>query len=228
MEILAIIPARGGSKGIPRKNLSMINGIPLITRTVRAARKSSLVKRVVVSTDDREIAEVAESSGGEVIWRSPELSDDLASSESALVDVLMKLQASGYTPEIVVFLQCTSPFTNADDIDGTIKELFSRNADCALAVTEFEGNVWKLDADRNNFQGVNHDISKGRLRRQDKAVEYLETGSVYVMRTDSFLKHKNRFFGKIAPYTIPKLRAIEIDDSVDLMLAECVAEKANP
>ena len=138
MEILAIIPARGGSKGILNKNIQNVGDIPLVVRTINAALKSKLINKIIVSTDDSRIADVAIDNGVEVIKRPSKISGDTASSELALLDTLIQIKnRDNYVPEIIVFLQCTSPFTELDDIDGTINALVSSDADCALTVTKF-------------------------------------------------------------------------------------------
>src|SRR4051794_4028840 len=114
-ETLVVIPARGGSKGVPRKNLQAVAGVPLLVRAISVARAASRVSRVVVSTDDAAMAEIAIANGASVVKRPPELSGDSASSESALLHVLDTLAASeGYVPRIVALLQCTSPFVTVE------------------------------------------------------------------------------------------------------------------
>lgn len=216
---LAVIPARGGSKGIPRKNVRMVAGRPLIGWTIRAARAATRVDRVVVSTDDREIADVAAEYGAEVVWRPAEISGDAASSESALLHTLAELERTeGYTPELLAFLQCTSPLTAAQDIDGTIAQLIDANADTSLTVTPFHYFIWKDDGD-GGAAAVNHDKAV-RPRRQDRDPQYLETGAVYAMRTQGFLKSKHRFFGKTVSYVMPAERVFEIDEPRDLIVVE--------
>jgi YrbI family 3-deoxy-D-manno-octulosonate 8-phosphate phosphatase len=214
----AIIPARGGSKGIVGKNLRVLGGRPLIAHTLLAARAASRVDRVVVSTDDPGIAEVARAYGASVVWRPAELASDSASSESALLHTLGVLAAEqNYEPDVVAFLQCTSPLTLAEDIDGTIAKLLDEGADSALSVATFHYFVWK-NLDREAV-GVNHD-KRVRPRRQDREPEYLETGAVYAMRRPGFLSAKHRFFGKTVFYEMPLERVCEIDELVDLEVAE--------
>jgi N-acylneuraminate cytidylyltransferase len=220
-QCLAIIPARGGSKGIPRKNVRILAGKPLLGWTILAARSASHVSRVVVSTDDREIADVAREYGAEVIWRPENISGDTASSESALLHVLAELESSeDYHPDLVAFLQCTSPLTSAQDIDGTIEALTGNNADTALSVAPFHYFVWMPD-ETGSAIGVNHDKSH-RPRRQDRAAQYLETGAVYVMKTAAFRAARHRFFGRTATYLMPSERTLEIDDPRDLVVAEAL------
>ena len=217
--ILALIPARGGSKGIPRKNVLALAGKPLVAYSIEAAQQSRYVTRVVVSTDDPEIGDVAKGYGAEVVWRPAEISGDTASSESALLHALNHLeQVEGYEPDLLVFLQCTSPLTLPEDIDGTVEVLLAQGADSALAVTPFHYFLWK--SDRNgDATGINHD--KGiRLRRQDQEPQFLETGAVYVMRAHGFQETKHRFFGKTGLYVMAPERCLEIDEPEDLRVAE--------
>ena len=219
MNCLAIIPARGGSKGIPRKNILPLAGKPLIAHNLLQLQHSRYVNRVVVSTDDPEIAAISQQYGAEVVWRPAKISGDQASSEAALLHALDHLQATeGYEPDLVAFLQCTSPLTLAEDIDGTIQELLDQEADSALAVTPFHYFLWRQEKD-GGATGINHDKSYRPLR-QEREPQYLETGAVYVMRAPGFRQARHRFFGKTAMYIMPFERRLEIDDPVDFEVAE--------
>jgi len=219
MNILAVIPARGGSKGIPRKNIQLIAGKPLIAWNIEAALASHHIDRVIVSTDNFEIAAVAEKYNAEVVRRPSEISGDDASSELAILHVLDTLLLSeGFEPDLVVFLQCTSPLTSSEDIDGTIEKLLSESADSAFSVTNFHYFLWKQE-DNGNVTGVNHD-KQTRPLRQDRKPEFIETGAVYVMKLRGFRVAKHRFFGNNIMYVMPKSRCWEIDEPVDLLVAE--------
>ena len=219
MECLAIIPARGGSKGVPRKNIHPLGGKPLIAYSIEQARRARLVNRVVVSTDDTEIAAVSQGYGAEIVWRPEKISSDSASSESALLHTLEHLQKSeGYKPDILAFIQCTSPLTLAEDIDGTIQTLMDKGADSALAVTSFHYFLWKEQASGDTI-GINHE-KQVRLLRQEREPQFLETGAVYTMRVSGFIQTRHRFFGKTAIYIIPLERHLEIDEPVDFRIAE--------
>jgi len=219
MEILAIIPARGGSKGIPRKNVLPLAGKPLIAYTIENALNATIVSRVVVSTDDTEIGAVSQHFGAEVVWRPDEISGDLASSELALLYTLDYLKKTeGYEPELVVFLQCTSPLTLPEDIDGAVQVLLDKNADCTLAVTPFFHFLWQKD-EKGSVVGINHNMLE-RPMRQERQSQFLETGAIYVMRTPGFKKAKHRFFGKCAMYVMPSERCLEIDEPKDFLIAE--------
>jgi YrbI family 3-deoxy-D-manno-octulosonate 8-phosphate phosphatase len=220
-QTIAVIPARGGSKGLPGKNLRHVGGLPLVARAVQAARAASLVSRVFVSTDSPSIAGIAMQYGSEIIWRPENISDDLASSESALLHALDYLvEREKYTPDILVFLQCTSPFLSAADIDDTVRIIFEEQADSAFAAAPFHHFLWKQDANGNAL-GINH--SGLRQRRQDREPEYLEAGSVYAMRVETFRAEGNRFCGRQQLCITPSERLFEIDDLTDLTKAQAIA-----
>ncbi len=193
-------------------------GKPLIGWNIDAAQQADSVDRVVVSTDDFEIGNVAMRFGADVVWRPTEISGDSASSEDALLHSLAHLKATeDYQPETTVFLQCTSPLTRAEDIDRTVQALQANRADTALAVVDFHYFLWKEK--NGQFDGINHDKTV-RLLRQQREANYLEAGAVYAMRTAGFLEHRHRFFGKTVACTMPRERCWEIDDPVDLKIAE--------
>ena len=214
---VAIIPARGGSKGVPRKNVRLVAGKPLVAWTIEAARNAQSVDKVIVSTDDAEIARVSESYGARVIQRPPEISGDTASSESAILHVLGVLEAEGALPDTVIFMQCTSPLTESEDIDNCVRKYEESEADSAFTAKEFFYFIWKQMPD-GSMDGVNHD-RRFRPRRQDREPQYEENGAIYVMNTQGFLKAKHRFFGKIAMSLMPESRCFEIDTEFDLEIA---------
>lgn len=217
MRLIAIIPARGGSKGIPGKNLQPIGGTPLVVMSVKAALASGRCERVVVTTDSTEIAEVARAAGAEIVVRPAELSGDEASSESALIHALDALNERGVPdPEAILFLQCTSPLTSAEDLAGMVDHWEREEADVSLAVLEHRAFIWRPN-EEGSLIGVNHDL-RVRLRRQELPVEYREIGAAYLMRTAGFRAKKHRFFGKVVPWVLPPERGIDIDDRFDLEL----------
>lgn len=216
---LAIIPARGGSKGIPRKNLLPLAGKPLLAHTIEQARRANSVERLVVSTDDAEIGAVAQAYGADFVWRPAAISGDDAASEAALLHVIDTLQHGKETlPELIIFLQCTSPLTTAEDIDGAVLALLAEEADTALTVTPFHYFLWQ-QVEGGDAVGVNHD-KRVRLLRQQRTPQFRETGAVYVMRTAGFLQARHRFFGRTALYVVPPERCLEIDEPFDFQLAE--------
>lgn len=224
--VIAVVPARGGSVGIPRKNLARVGGFPLVARAVRACRRSARIDRVVVSTDDAEIAEVARAHGAEVVERPEALSTSVATSESAVLHALDRLAEGGDPdPAVCLLVQCTSPFIHPVDLDGVVSEVVDGRADCAFTAAAHHGFLWR-EGD-SGFEGVNHDAA-ARARRQDLAPEYLETGAAYAMRVDGFRQHGHRFFGRVGIHVVPARRAVEVDEPDDLAAARALAPVADP
>ncbi len=216
-EVVAIIPARGASKGIPGKNIRILAGQPLIAHTIRHARESSLVDRVYVSTDDPEIAAVARSCGAEVIDRPEDLSTDTASSESALTHALEFLGANDIEPELVVFLQATSPIRRPDEIDRAIRALRDQDGDSLFSACRLEGFLWRNDS--AGLRSFSYDHT-ARPRRQDAPEDLVENGSIYVFKPWVMLEHGNRLGGKIIAHRMSVSDSFQIDEPEDLALAE--------
>lgn len=219
-EVVAVIPARGGSKGVPRKNLRRVGGVPLIGRAVAAARDAGRVDRVVVSTDDAEIAAIAREWGAEVVERPRELAGDTASSESALLHALEVLRGRGVEVRILVFLQATSPFIDPADLDDAIGRVAAGSEDVVFSAVESWGFLWRHGAD--GMVGINHDAAR-RPRRQDREPEYLESGAFYVLDVPGFRAARHRFFGRTGVAVVAERTAIEVDTAEHLLLASAVA-----
>lgn len=221
MSVVAIIPARGGSKGIPGKNLKLIGGVPLIGRAIEACLAVEAIDAVYVTTDDKEIAEAAVSTGALVIDRPAELANDTASSESALLHALEQIKSSGVNPTTTVFIQATSPFIPSAQLASAVAKVESTEYDVVFSAVETYGFLWRDD--KGHAAGVNHDPSF-RPRRQDREPHYLETGAFYVMNTAGFEKAGFRFFGKVGIEEVPESSAIEIDNVEQLAIAQMLAQ----
>jgi N-acylneuraminate cytidylyltransferase len=223
---IAIIPARAGSVGIKDKNIRSFCGVPLLVRAIHAAKQSAAVERVIVTTDSDRYADLCREAGVEVMMRPAELATGTASSESALLHVLEMLRAAGQTlPDWVVFQQCTSPFTRSEDIDGLLRHVQEANADSGFTAVRSHRFLWRVLQD-GAAEGINHDKSV-RPRRQDREPEFMENGAVYVMKTDGFLRHKHRFFGKIVIHEVPEYQGYEIDSEADWVVAEAIFREMN-
>lgn len=222
MTIGALIPARGGSKGIPGKNLRHVGGRALIAHAIHAALDCEQIDRVAVSTDDPAIAALSKAAGAEVIWRPADLSGDTASSESALLHGLETWRADHFVPDYLLFLQCTSPLTRGKDLEDLITHALASGADSAFTGVAHHRFIWKEDAG-GNWVGVNHDKAT-RPRRQDRKREIMENGAAYLMRTHGFLESKHRFFGKTVCWELPPHHGIEIDDELDLQMVQVAAQ----
>ncbi|MFE2595004.1 cytidylyltransferase domain-containing protein [Streptomyces sp. NPDC059396] len=234
MTVLAVIPARGGSKGVPAKNLAPVGGVPLVVRAVRASLAARRVTDVVVSTDDAAIAEAARNAGAEVVLRPAAIAGDTATSEAAVLHAMDAYEAMrGVAADVVLLVQCTSPFITAEDLDGVAGAVTEDGADSALTVAPTHGFIWRedsagsADAGASGGYGVNHDKAN-RPRRQDRPQEYLETGAAYAMRADGFRAANHRFFGRTALVKTDAARVLEIDDPHDLARARALAPLLDP
>ena len=214
---LALIPARGGSKGIPGKNLQTVGNVPLICRSIRAAQASNGVGRIVVSTDDDAIAEAAEAEGAIVIRRPAAIAGDTASSESALLHALDELEEQGPLETELVFLQCTSPFTTGAQIDAVLTALQKEGCSSSFSVSPWHGFLWRADG-----RGINHDPELPRQRRQDLEPAFLETGAIYAMGVKAFRGCGSRFCPPTRPVVIEEVGP-EIDTPEDLALCRNIA-----
>ena len=224
LEVLAVIPARGGSKGLKRKNLRVLQGRPLVAHSIDSAKDSALINRIVVSTDDKEIANVAREYGAETIDRPSRISGDESSSEDALIHSLEMLRKTDdYTPDLVVFLQPTSPFRRHDDIDNAISLLIEAGADSAFSsyIGHFEGR-WRMDS-TETLQPTNYDPRK-RPRRQDYPPEFIENGSIYVFRPEVLYGSGSRLGGRVVTYEMPTLYSHQVDSLMDLKIIDQIME----
>lgn len=219
MSCVVVIPARGGSKGILRKNLCTVGGVSLVERAVKTACAVHGIY-VCVSTDDDDAASAARRhEPATVRWRPPELCTDEASTESAL------LHALDHYPECehVILMQCTSPFTQPQDIRHVHEKLLA-GAECVVTVTPSYAVPWKLDDNgRDLVQVPGIDGINPRKRRQDREPIYIETGALYGMRVDLLRATGSRFCGKPEAVMMPKYRSLEIDDGWDLAMAQRMA-----
>ncbi|MFJ6145633.1 cytidylyltransferase domain-containing protein [Streptomyces anulatus] len=235
--VLAVIPARGGSKGVPAKNLAEVGGIPLVARAVRAALGAPEVTDVVVTTDDGAIAEAARTAAADLraahrlhcVERPAAIAGDTATSEAAVLHAMDVYEAErARTVDVVLLVQCTSPFVTREDIDGVAGAVAHEGADTAVTVAPFHGFVWRDGhAVEEGTYGVNHDKSV-RPRRQDRPQDYLETGAAYAMDAAGFRTHRHRFFGHTALVPTDPARVLEIDDPHDLARARALAPLLDP
>ena len=222
MHAVAIIPARGGSKGIPKKNIVDFCGQPLLAWTIACCRHCRLINGVFVSTDDSEIAAVAKRYGAEVVTRPPELSTDTADSESALIHALGSIEPKARNPvDAVVFLQATSPLREPAELDGALAKFKVEKLDSLFSAAELEDMlIWREKAGR--FQSWNYDF-QNRKRRQDAVSEgrqFIETGSFYISTPQLLLEKHNRLGGVISIWPVPFWKSFEIDSLEGLQLCE--------
>ena len=225
--VVAIILARGGSKGLPKKNIRLLNGRPLISYTIQDAKKSKKIDRVIVSTDDNEIAHIAKQEGAEVPFlRPPHLSDDEATSEVALRHTIEWLSKNeSYNPEIIVYLQATEPLRPKNIIDDCIDILLKeKNIDTVFAALETYKNYWRIN-DNKQAQRLANDMTYGIRRQVREPIFREDTGIALAVRRSIILDGKRVGNNcRIIPYTHPG-SLIDIHDEFDLALAEFIINK---
>ena len=220
-KVIAVIPARGGSKGIPKKNIKDFCGRPLIAWSILHAVNSSQVDAVYVTSDSEEILEIAKHYGAKTIKRPAEISGDTSPSESALRHAL---EAIGADPTVVIMLQPTSPLRKPDDINRALGQFFSEGWDSCFSGAELEDFlIWRRNKDKQLIP-VNYDY-KNRGRRQDRDVEFVENGSIYIFKRELFMKTGNRLGGQIGVSLMDFWQSFEIDQPKDWEFLEFFFKK---
>ena len=220
--VTAIITARGGSKGLPGKNLRALKGKPLIAYTIEAALGSPLISQCFVSTEDPEIRRVSEQWGAEVIDRPAALAQDHSTSEEVVRHALETLHGLGRLTEHFMLLQPTSPLRDSADVTNCVRAFFAAKAGSTTSVCEAEHHPYK------NFK-----LNDGRLeplfdakslssRRQDLPAVYRQNGAMYCMRSLDFLRESSFFLEPVLPFIMPIEKSVDIDTARDLLLCEQV------
>ena len=213
MSNIAIIPCRGGSKGIPMKNLQLVNGVPLVVRTISACLNAGM-DQVFVSTDDQTISAYAVAAGAQIIPRPKEIAEDTSSTDAVLIHSLEILLESGCSKDDNLFLlQATTPFTRKETVLNAM-QILERNPDCGVfTASTWHGFVWSVN------QGIAipyHHDHLHRNRRQDLDPQILETGGVYGASIRSFQKSRVRFVDPLHPVIVGRIESTEIDTWEDL------------
>ena len=231
--ILGLITARGGSKGLPRKNILPLAGKPLIAWTLEAARRSRRVDRVVVSTDDQEIASVSRQWGAEVPFIRPA---ELARDESGHMDVVIHAvdwlaREQHYCPDYVLLLQPTSPLRSTEDIDAAVDLILARGADSLIGICEVQQHPYLVRkiTEEGRLADFMADVpppGSTERRRQNWPPAYVENGAIYLTRTTVLLERRTFLPEKTIPYIMPMQRSLEIDNAWDMRLVEAVISSA--
>ena len=219
---LAIIPARGGSKRLPRKNILDLCGKPLISWSIEAALKSKYISKVVVSSDDEEILNISSNFGADIIKRPYELANDTATTFDAIKHTINNLEKYDY----IVLLQPTSPLRNVKHIDEAIELLEEKQADAIVSVCEMDHSpLWSntLPEDGNMRGFLREEILN--KRSQDLEKYYRLNGAVYICKTDKLLENKSFFLkDNIFAYIMDRKSSIDIDEEIDFLFAKRVIE----
>ncbi len=219
-KILAVIPARGGSKGVPGKNIKMAGGKPLIAWIIEAARASAYVDRLILSSDDNEIISIAEKYNCEVPFvRPPKLAQDNSSVSDVIVHALNKMPGFDY----IMLLQPTSPLTETRDIDGCIEFCINGEAPSAVSVAEPDKSpywMFTIDGEKKIVPLLGEKYLN--KRRQDLPKIYMPTGAVYIAEVGWFLKNRSFYSDSTKGYTIPVERSLDIDSELDFNQFELI------
>jgi CMP-N,N'-diacetyllegionaminic acid synthase len=222
LRVLAVIPARGGSKGIPGKNIKALGGKPLIAWTIDVAHSASYIDRLVVSTDDEEIARVARSHGADVPFiRPPGLATDNAPTIDTILHAVENLPGFDW----ILVLQPTSPFRVAEDIEGILKLCQSESAPAAVSIAEASINpYWMYQKSEGSVLRPLLELPPTFTRRQDLPKVYALNGALYLAEI-SWLKKKKTFInGETVGYEMPKYRSLDLDTLEDWEFAEYLIE----
>jgi CMP-N-acetylneuraminic acid synthetase len=216
---LCLVPARGGSQRVPRKNVAPLAGRPLLAWTLEAALGSGLFQRVMVSTEDADIARVAEQHGASVLARDAALATSTASGVDVCVDAIEGLRRDGESFDVLAFLLPTSPLRTADDLRGAWQRFVERDADFLMAVTDYAiPPFWALeerDGYLRPYWGHEYLVKSQELPRV-----CVDNGAVYLARIDAFLRERTFYGERLVGYWMPRERSVDVDEPVDLALAE--------
>ena len=221
--MLAVIPARGGSKGLPGKNIKRINGKPLIAWTIEAAKKSKYIDRIIVSTDDKKIANISKKYGAEIPFLRPkELATDTAKAIDNYIFTIeeLKNREEKYYDEFII-LQPTSPLRKAEDIDKAIELFKEKNADSVISVCEaVHPPLWLKKNDRKGVLRSYFTIEIGNKNRQELETAYMPNGAIFIFKLSLLKEKKSYYSDKTFPYIMPYDRSVDIDNQVDFDFAE--------
>lgn len=223
--ILALIPARGGSKGIPHKNIAQIGGKPLIAWTILAAQRAGVLDRVVVSTDDSAIAQVAQDYQAEVPFlRPPELAlDDTPGMLPILHAIRWLEEHQNYKPDFVMCLQPTSPLRNAKDIEAAVRLMDEKSADGVVSVAPVKQHPgWMKLVDADGRMSDYLSANEIAARRQDLLALYALNGAIYITRRGILLEKETWYTPATYAYKMPPERSVDIDSPWDLFLADMI------
>lgn len=228
-KVLGIIPARGGSKGLPEKNIRLLNGKPLIAYTIDAALRSTLLDRVVVSTDSPNIAKIAQQFGADAPFlRPPELARDDTLVYPVLVHAMGWLEErKGYRPDYVMLLQPTSPLRTGEDIDNSIRLAAEKDADGVVSLCETKHHpYWTKRVSEEgrilDFIPMDKSVEQAYSRRQDLPPAHVVNGAIYLVKRDVLLERHTFYTARTYAYIMPIESSLDIDTFWDLRMAEVV------
>jgi len=226
MKSICIIPARGGSKGVPKKNVRHLAGKPLISHTIESALKSKLFEDVIVTTDNEEIKRIAEKYGASVPFMRPQkLATDRATVDDVLLHAIKKLHSLNYNFDIIVLRDCTVPFIKIKDMKGSVNLLKKKNCDLVCGVYRQHLNPYfnMMELNRKGFLQFSKKVKKEIKQRQNAPIVYQLNG-LFALNVARFLKYKKIYMPKILPFEIAPETGLMIDTEFEFRLAECIVK----
>jgi CMP-N,N'-diacetyllegionaminic acid synthase len=220
-KILALIPARGGSKGVPRKNIKLLAGKPLIAYTIEVAKKCRHLDRVIVSTDDEEIARISKKYGAEIMERPKILATDKSKFIDAIFYHLKEFKKEKWIPEIIILLQPTSPLRTLSDLDGAIELFLKNECESVVSVSDSEHPLqWSFRKKGKYLNPIfGWKYFKG-IMRQDVEKTYFPNGAIFISTPKALYINKSFYSKKTLPYVMPLERSVDIDNITDFLIAE--------
>jgi len=220
MNILAIIPARGGSKGLPKKNIKILGNKPLIAWSIASALESKLISNVIVSSDNDEIIAISKQYGAEIPFKRPEnLATDSATTKDVLLHAIEFYKTQNINFDFIVLLQPTSPFRKKGDIDLAIKKAIETNVDMVVSVKKTSSNPYYVLFEENDKGFLEKSKDANFTRRQDCPVVYEYNGSIYIIKVNSLLNDNSMSFKKTIKFVMSKTHSVDIDNQLDFDFA---------
>jgi CMP-N-acetylneuraminic acid synthetase len=213
-KVCSVIPTRGGSKRLPKKNIKPLNGIPLIAYTIEASKKSKLIDEVWVATDSKEIDDVSTEFGANVLYLPEHLTKDTCASDPSVLYFAEQVDF-----DILVYIQATSPMVESKFLDEGVQKILNGECDSILSVSKDDRFYWDKDGNPINYDPLH------RPRTQDKEPWYKETGSFYITTRERLMDSKCRLSGKTGYVVVPQVYSFEIDTEEDFELLEIIMRK---
>jgi CMP-N,N'-diacetyllegionaminic acid synthase len=227
--MLVIIPARGGSKGVYRKNIRMLGGKPLIQWTIESALKAKSIDKIIISTDDDEIADVCRSIGIEILFMRPKAlaQDDSLAIDNYLYTMGRMINEFGYARDEFVVLLPTVPFRTSADIDGAVEVFYKNNADSVISCNQLSHPLdWIFSIDQHGIiERKNNKATDKLMNRQDSEPVYIPNGGVYIFKYTLLKENYNYYSDKSFAYVMPEERSIDIDTEIDFGFAEFLVSR---
>ena len=216
-KVLALIPARGGSKGIPNKNVKLFNGKPLIEWTINLALNSKLIDKVVVSSDSKKILNISRKLGSDTILRPKNISGDNSTTESA-INHCINYYKNNF--EVIILLPPTSPLRKKDDLDNALKFFYHNKLDSCFSGSNLKDFlIWRYINKNKKLISLNYNFKKRGIR-QKRELEYVENGSIYIFKPQLIINNNNRIGGKFNIFNMKFWQSFELDEKDDWKLLE--------